>query len=193
MKRGNWQINITTLGLFIIGILFVASIIDPSKSFELILGAYSQNNQPSSLADFYVATNPSDANILLDGVQQAKTPTTFTNLIAGAHSFSITKSGYRDYITNNFVINSGEKKIVNIQLTPLGYLTATSNPRGASVFIDGFLKGLTQNPDSSIVFDLDVGTHSVKLTKVGYEDYLTTVTIRQPEQMVSLDAQLTQK
>ncbi|MFH1072356.1 MAG: PEGA domain-containing protein [Nanoarchaeota archaeon] len=54
-----------------------------------------------------------------------------------------------------------------------GKLSVSSNPSGATFFVDGIVKGMTPKQVS-----LSAGTHAVRLTKSGYQDHLTNVSIR---------------
>lgn len=55
----------------------------------------------------------------------------------------------------------------------IGILEVDSEPRQAMVWVDGEYKSTTY----ATIRDQWVGVHSVKLTKEGYEDYNTEVTI----------------
>ena len=52
---------------------------------------------------------------------------------------------------------------------PTGTLNVEGNMGDVNVFVDGVLKGFTQN-DGKLSLPLDEGTHTVRLTKAGYED-----------------------
>jgi hypothetical protein len=56
-------------------------------------------------------------------------------------------------------------------------VSVTSTPTRAFVFIDGSYRGLT--PVS--IDGLSVGTHQLKVSRIGYEDYLTEIVIPEPE------------
>ncbi len=59
-------------------------------------------------------------------------------------------------------------------VTPIAPPTGTLNVQGnlgdVNVFVDGVLKGFTQS-DGKLLLPVDEGTHSVRFTKAGYEDY----------------------
>lgn len=61
--------------------------------------------------------------------------------------------------------------IAFIQNAQAGYLTITSLPSGALVFIDGINHGYT--PKS--IDNLAVGTHTITLNLTGYQDWSQTV------------------
>lgn len=52
---------------------------------------------------------------------------------------------------------------------PSGTVVIQGSPGGTNVFVDGVLKGFTQN-DGSLRLPLDPGTHSLRFSKAGYND-----------------------
>jgi hypothetical protein len=54
-----------------------------------------------------------------------------------------------------------------------GYLTVTSDPSGADIYVDDTYVGVTP----LYRYELSPGTYTVRVSKSGYEDYTTTVTI----------------
>ena len=59
-------------------------------------------------------------------------------------------------------------------LPPPGNLDASSSPSGAKIIVDDIDTGLTT---PSAIPNLSPGTHTIKLTLAGYQDYTETVTI----------------
>jgi PEGA domain len=53
---------------------------------------------------------------------------------------------------------------------PTGTLNVEGNMGDVNVFVDGVLKGFTQS-DGKLSLPLDEGTHTVRFTKAGYEDF----------------------
>lgn len=56
-----------------------------------------------------------------------------------------------------------------VVLPPSGTVVIQGSPGGANVFVDGVLKGFTQN-DGSLKLPLDPGTHSLRFSKPGFND-----------------------
>jgi len=54
-----------------------------------------------------------------------------------------------------------------------GTLSITSTPSGANVYLDNSLKGITP----VTLNGLSPGVHEIKLTYMGYEDFVTSVTV----------------
>ncbi len=81
-----------------------------------------------------------------------------------------------------WLLNRGHKATVANQPAPLpsapatpvapptGTLTVDGNMGDVNVFVDGVLKGFTQS-DGKLSLPLDEGTHTVRFTKAGYEDF----------------------
>lgn len=121
---------------------------------------------------------PVDAEIFVDGADQGKkTPYTITDIPVGKHTFTLKLAGYNDAAGEVEVIG-GSVIQVYVVLSPAtpatGSLYAASMPLGAEIFIDG----TDQNVDTpAMVTNLTAGSHTVKLTKTGYQDWTGTVNI----------------
>jgi hypothetical protein len=57
--------------------------------------------------------------------------------------------------------------------TSSGTLSVTSTPSGAMVFLDGIFKGITP----ITIPGVSSGTHQIRVHRIGYNDYLTSVTV----------------
>ena len=62
------------------------------------------------------------------------------------------------------------------RLCPTAFLSVTSTPSRATVFIDGSFKGSTP----ITIFGLSAGTHQLKVSFPTYEDYSTEILIPEP-------------
>lgn len=121
---------------------------------------------------------PSGAEIFVDGVDKGvKTPYTVTDIPAGKHTFCLKLTGYNDTCGEVTVVG-GVTVEVYATLTPVtpttGSLNIMSTPGGAAIYIDAAV----QEPlTPATITNITPGSHTVKLTKEGYEDFSTTVTI----------------
>jgi hypothetical protein len=123
----------------------------------------------------YVTSSPTGATATLDGSQSVTTPYTYKNIPVGSHSVAVQLAGYQTYYTSVNVL-SGQTSTVNAFLTPItttGSLSVSSSPSGAAVYVDGIYRGIT----STIVGNLVPGSHSVRLSLAGYQDWTGSVTI----------------
>lgn len=121
---------------------------------------------------------PSAAEIFLDDTDQnQKTPITLTNVPAGDHTFTLKLAGYND-ATGTVTVLGGSTENVYVSMTPssptTGSLNIVSTPGGAEVFIDGVDQKTTT---TTTITGIAPGSHTVKLTKAGYDDYTAAVTI----------------
>jgi hypothetical protein len=127
---------------------------------------------PVTTGSLSISSTPSGASIYIDGTYKGVTPTVISGISAGSHQVQLTRSGYYDY-TRTASVTAGSTTTVSATLTSIpqtpvtGSLDISSNPSGASIYVDGTYKGVTPK----VVSGLSTGTHSVKLTKNGYGDY----------------------
>lgn len=141
---------------------------------------------PTGSASF--TSSPTGAAIWVDSIDKGvNTPGTVPNLYAGTHNYTLKLTGYQD-ATGTFNVSYGLTTTVPlVTLTPLpGNVYITSTPSGARIYID--------NIDQSVftpntISNLNVGTHSVKLTYPNYYDYTTSINII-TNQTITLDATL---
>jgi hypothetical protein len=125
--------------------------------------------------NIYVTSSPSGATVVLDRQKTATTPYTFTNIPVGTHEVALQYPGYETYYTS-VNVQSGQTQTVNAFLTPTvttGQLSVSSSPSGAAVYVDGLYKGVT----STIIGNLAPGSHTVRLSKAGYQDWTGSVSI----------------
>jgi hypothetical protein len=122
-----------------------------------------------------VVSSPSGATVTLDRSQSATTPYTFTYVPVGSHEISVYLSGYQTFYTN-VNVNQGQTAYINAILSPTattGSLQADSNPGGAAVYVDQIYRGVT----STFIGNLAPGSHPVRMSKAGYQDWTGTVSI----------------
>jgi len=127
-------------------------------------------------ATLQVSSDPSGADVYLDGDPLGKTPLTKSNLETGDHSLTVSKAGF---VTNSQMVRltSAQPKVVSIDLpVQTGDISITTEPSGATVSLDGVSlgvfagKALTQDK-------LKMGKHTVKAVLEGYEDAEQSVTV----------------
>lgn len=106
----------------------------------------------------------------------------------GNYTVVVSKNGYHD-AQKTFSISSGDNKVIELNLDMIyGALNVTSNPPGASVYIDGVNKGVTPTTISGLV----PGNHKVELRKSSYVNIIKYINIL-GDQTVSTDALFTTK
>jgi|GEM_PF-2680183 len=117
-------------------------------------------------------TDPEGAAVLIDGKQVGKTP--YVGEVGiGTHKLGIQLPDYQP-IEQSVTISYQQKTTLSLRLTPNpGRLLVTSTPSGATVSIDGVIKGKT--PLSGI--ELAVGQHKVAASLEGYQTEEKEITV----------------
>jgi hypothetical protein len=132
-----------------------------------------------------ISSNPSKAAVTVDGSYYGTTPTVAGNLPAGDHRVVVTKAGYQDYRV--YVrVEAGRTTTVNPTLVSdsqpdYGTISVLSNPAGADVYVDGVYYGHTRAGAPLVVTEVSSKTYTVLVSKAGYQDYTTTVLVRNGE------------
>lgn len=106
-----------------------------------------------------IASNPTGAEILIDGAAKGVTPLT-VQLAPGPHKLELRRGGNSREFTVD--VAAGEQLTQQIDLTslrPIGTLVVNSTPRGARVIVDGRARGVTP----LTLTDLAVGGHAVTI------------------------------
>ena len=123
-------------------------------------------------------TAPSGAEIWVD--EQRKGTGSWTgNLGAGVHIFEAQLAGHRPSQRRyDLVVANGPQTISLEAPKPIvGEAEITSNPALADIYVDG--KKVGQTPQ--LISNLLVGSHSIKLSRKGYADYISTLTVKEGE------------
>jgi hypothetical protein len=115
------------------------------------------------------------------------------NLQPGPHKVSVAEPGYQAS-TQTVTVLSGQVVSASFTLVPennppTGDIRVTSTPPGAVVYLDGNYKGFTPPNDHLDINDLAPGTYTVSLTRLGYLDYATSVTLP-PGKIITVNATL---
>jgi len=133
---------------------------------------------PRNTGTVYVKSSPSGAQVYVDGTYNGVTPITLT-LYPGNHNIVLKQPGYNDWSTSVYV-TAGSSQTISPSLTPaiFGSISIGSAPAGASVFLDSAYQGIT-NPSGGLTLNnIPSGSHIVKLTASGYNDWLETVYVK---------------
>lgn len=127
----------------------------------------------SDTATIYVTSSPSGATATDSATGKTIiTPDSFTIYTTGTpehHYITISKNGYYDYYFDAGTPAKDAYIQIDAVLTPIqtnGYLSVSSNPSGANVYVDGIYKGT-----SSATITLPAGSHTIRLEKSGYDSW----------------------
>jgi hypothetical protein len=122
-----------------------------------------------------INVNVNGALIFVDGAQISGN---VANVMGGSHSIRVTANGYQDY---NATVNVNGPLTLNAQLQAQSFpLTINVNVKGALIFVDGA-------QISGNVANVMGGSHAIRVTANGYQDYNATVNVNGP---LTLNAQL---
>ena len=115
--------------------------------------------------------------MFIDGVLYGMTPAMIVDVPPGQRVISLSKEGYAPWQKTVYVQAQRITMLTGITLTKegpeTGAITVISIPWNAAVYVDDQYKGLTP----VTVYGVSQGTHTLKVTKDGYKDYSTPVTI----------------
>lgn len=144
---------------------------------------------PRNTGTVSVTSNPTGAQVYVDGNYQGKAPLTVT-LYPGSHTFRLTLNGYNDYVTTVYV-NAGTSQTINAIMPPgsFGTVKVVSLP-GAMVTMDSAQQGKIPSSGTLTLNNVGSGNHLFKVTASGYNDWMNTVYI-QPNVVTSISASLT--
>lgn len=116
-------------------------------------------------------SSPEGAQITVDGKKIASlTPFNVADLLPGHHTITISKAGYASE-TRSVDVTSGSKSVITVQLAAtMATVALSSDPAGASVWVDGRDSG--RLTPTQISMDKP-GSHTFVFKKQGYLDETT--------------------
>ena len=106
-------------------------------------------------------------DVYLDNLYKGTTPLTINDVKPGLHWLRFSKSGYDD-VSDSVNVTAGNQNTVTAYFSGAD-LNVNANVSGASVYVDGSYEGTAP----LVVRDLEIGKHSVKVTKKHYSVYNT--------------------
>lgn len=138
-----------------------------TRDVQASLGAVARLGQAS------FESNPSGAQVYVDGQLIGTTPTATANLTEGEHQARFVLAGFDD-TSVYFTVSSGSVQVVSGELrSQQGTLELTGNVGGAVVFIDGQRVGTIPNGSGRLTFeDLESGSHEITVTAPGFRTYV---------------------
>jgi len=143
-----------------------------SKPFEPVIVT---RNLSGWLAGLSIHTNPLGATVYLNNVPMGRTPLDLS-LNPGRYTLRLVKYGYEN-TTLNLTTLPGEWKNVTVDLKPLmSGLEIDSDPRGASVYVDGKYRG-----ETPLYVTLAPGSHNLTLSVIDYQNYTKKIFLKPGE------------
>jgi len=133
-----------------------------------------------------IMSEPSGASVYLDGTYMGKTPISLDDVVSEPHTIKLTKSGYNSKTLPLSLIPGGVENMRE-SLEPLsGSISVSSDPCGANVYLDGAYEGMTPKTISGVL----IGSHTIRLEKTDYKDYLLEPVSVEAETTTPITAQL---
>lgn len=148
----------------------------------------SGRSRGRSEAQLQVRSQPSGAEVYLDGQRQGTTPLRL-DARPGRRDLEIRRSGYDSY-HETLQLRPGESHRIEASLQRsrrTGFVRFESSPSGAEVRIDGRRIGTTPIGER----ELDAGQYQVTFSRSGYQDEQITLQVRAGEER-TVRAQLTE-
>lgn len=142
---------------------------------QLALPVILERQAPST-GSVLVAADISGAAIFIDGDPRGSTPTVIDNVTAGVHQIEVRADGFQPQ-SQTVEIRAGERARVEVQLRPDvppgGTLVVVTQPRGASVVLDGEALGAGPVTREGV----SPGEHIIEVTMTGFQPITQPVTI----------------
>jgi len=157
-----------------------------STTTTVSMGTTSYVNCPLqkivSPGTLYIVSDPPGAATYLDGTYKGKTPLSLSNVAPATHTVEFDLSGYYDW-KSTVSVPSGGTKTVSATLVPVpsgttGWIFVTSNPAGATVYLDGAVAGQTAVNGALNIDNVRKGDHAIRVEMTGYQPYATTVSVQ---------------
>ena len=134
------------------------------------------------------------SDIYIDGVYSGQTGSEWMwyDLSVGTHRVKISQSGYDDW-TSSIYVSADQDQYVEAYLVKkteqTGSVAIWSDQTYSEIYVDGEYFG--QTGKDWIWYDIPVGTHKIKISQSGYDDWTDTIYVSSDE-VAYVDASLTQ-
>ena len=133
---------------------------------------------PRDTGTVAIKSSPSGAQAYVDGDYRGTTPLT-VSLYTGSHTVLLRLSGYSDWSTTVSVsAGSYQTLYPTLSSSATGRLTVGAAPAGAQVYLDSNLAGVADAAGTFTMNAVGSGSHVVKVTAAGYNDWIETVYVR---------------
>ena len=128
---------------------------------------------PEKTGSISILSNPTDANVHLDGGYKGTTPKVIGSVPIGSHTIIISKERYNNE-TISVHVEQDQTTHVSANLTLQAGSISVIGPTGASVYLNGIFKGTAPTTISNI----PAHTYKITVEKFGYTTRLQTVDVK---------------
>jgi hypothetical protein len=154
--------------------------IEQARTYELVLKATrpEQNVLSTSLVDVTFENAMPESDIYLNGIKIG-TGSWNGSILATAYLMEVKQDNYKTYSTRITLNPDDNGRVIRIPALELisGTISVTSQPAGATVFIDGVEVGTTPFNKSG----MDLGIHELRLTMPNHRPYAMNIDIKENE------------
>ena len=120
------------------------------------------------MGDLYIKSNPSGANVYLNGISKGKTPISLKYLEIGDYLLKVEYDDYEEY-NEQILVEFNYDKTINIDLDALpSKARFFSTPTDAQVYLDDKYIGNTIS--NGLFYEVKPGNYTVTMKKKGYYD-----------------------
>jgi hypothetical protein len=135
----------------------------------------------SEIGILQVKSTPGGADVYVDGFYSGATAATIGNLAAGPHVVQLKLAGYREWVgTIDIPANSVAFIDTTLEFAtadPTGNIVVSSDPPGASVYLDNNFQGRTQADNPLDLTGIPPGSYPLELQLTNYRDFVTTIEV----------------
>ena len=124
--------------------------------------------------DFKVDSNPSDAEVFINGKSRGRTPLSLKGLPAKTTALEIREKGKGLYVASTSITPGKETDLGVVTLSTLGAIRVASKPPGATVYFDGRRQ---EGETPSVLNSLETGQHTIRLELSNAQPFEKEVTI----------------
>jgi len=191
-NKDNYQSLDTTIYLGVGKYLSLSMVLDPiiireEPAKQKSKPAQKLIDKPAALASLSIQSQPTNAQIWINGKPSGKTPLRLKNIKSGSYQIVIRKERFEDF-SKRIIVKSGRNEVIKASLlSATGILAVSSDPAGASITIDGDHFNDSRTPIT--LSQLPVGKHLFLLEKQGFRAYKEEVEIKRNEKL-RLDVKL---
>jgi hypothetical protein len=128
-----------------------------------------------------ISSEPGGARTYVDGVYAGITNLVVGHITPGLHEVRVVRTGFEDFVEWVSVQNDSTSKVQAsfkpVSETSGGFVVVTSDPPGASVFLDGVFSGMTETGRPLEITNVTPGSHQIYVSSKNYEDYEAVVVV----------------
>ena len=132
----------------------------------------------SDSATLAVSSEPSGGSVTIDGTQRGTTPCNVDRVAAGEHAITIALDKFKPWTRSLKVQSGDELKVAATLETQPAVLRITSEPAGASIFVNGEPHGKTP----AVIENLVPGDYGLRVELAGYAVATQSVAVSAAEQ-----------